>query len=420
MSRAWPGLARRLNRDLWQRPARNFHHLDGMRALASVMVTCYHCALFIGVFSSMRYAGVQSPLAAWRPILNGLWCGIDIFFVLSGFLIGRILFLQVAHHGKINFKQFFLRRFFRIFPAYYFIVTLSLLIVAPLSFTLWPLLFGTTDWTRLLHTVWANLFYVNNYVLAGHQANVLSWGWSLCVEEHFYLLLPLLLTVLFTKPLVRYRLAVLIACVLLPLAGRWIQYRLDPHLVITDGFYYFSHNRFDEIFIGVITAYLYVFHFQLLKAAVKRFQSWIWMLAVGCFGMVWAYGGLYGTGAMTVVWQFSLLPIGSALLVVNGLFATNRCYRFFAHPLWYPLSRISYGAYLIHPFVLFGCLEIYLGLTGTTLMPMHIFGLLFLTVFILSSVLAALMFSLLERPLLDYGIRLNRRASNPRQPAFTG
>jgi peptidoglycan/LPS O-acetylase OafA/YrhL len=400
-------LWRRAGGDLWRRPPGHFWALDGMRGFASVIIHVYHCAMFTALFAAQ--APHQPELAWTRFVLNGFWTGIDIFYVLSGFLIGRILILELATDGFIHYRKFLTRRTFRIFPAYYLMITLSLLVLSRIRVGLFPFLFGTNDWGILQQRSWSNYVYVSNYLYPGSEANIMSWGWSLCVEEHFYLVLPPLLWIIFRYCRGSLRAGLLSACVVLPLVGRAVQYARDPSIVLLNGFYYYSHNRFDEIFIGVLIAYFYAVHTDAMRQWVHRFRHVLWVAGVACGAVVWAVGGLQKGGAFPVIWQFFLMALASGLLLMNGLFLRNRATRFFEHPFWYPLSRVSYGSYLIHPFVLFTVLSAYHAHTGTVRMGLGVFLAFCTLVIAISTVLAATMFMLLERPMLDLGIRLSRK-----------
>jgi peptidoglycan/LPS O-acetylase OafA/YrhL len=394
------GLRARVVRDLFERPPGNFQGLDGLRGFASVIVHVYHCGLWTGQF------GTDNPI---RRALNGFWTGIDIFFVLSGFLIGRILVGELVRDGWIHYAKFLVRRSFRIFPAYYLVLGTLLLAVG--AVTLPPLsyyLFGTTDAAVLRAIGWSNFVYLNNYAQPVHGAIVMSWAWSLCIEEHFYLLLPPVLWAIFRFAPGRLRLALLVGCVLVQFAGRMAQFAANPALVLLDGFYYRSHNRFDEIFVGVVIAYLHVVHGGALEATARRLRHVLWPLGFALAATVWIGGGLLATGGFAVVWQFLVMAVATGLVLVNNLYLRNRVARFFAHPFWYPLSRVSYGSYLVHPFVIFGLLALGLRL-GVRPAGVPGFAVFSFAVLAVATLLASILFIFVERPLLDYGVQLAKR-----------
>jgi peptidoglycan/LPS O-acetylase OafA/YrhL len=395
-------LLARLRRDLWERPPGRFEPLDGLRAFASLSVVLFHCGIFSGALGA--FSGSAGTLGPFEWLVTGFWSGVDIFFVLSGFLIGRILLVNLARDRSLRWPDFMRRRFFRIVPAYYLVLTVSLLGIAPSMPGLFPYLYLTADWQRLLDGAWASYAFLSNYVQPGSRPGLLTWGWSVCIEEHFYLLLPPVLWLLFRLRSARLRFPLLALLALVPLALRAAQYELRPNLLLLEGFYYYTHNRFDELLVGTLVAYAYVMHRERLALEVRAAGAWTGLLGVGLVASVWWAGGLHRTGPFSVVWQFLVVALGTALLVLNGLFLDNRLSRVLAHRAWVPFARISYGTYLIHPFVIFAWLSAY-GLTPEQNLGAGGFALLSLATIAGSSLVAALSFSFVERPLLERGAR---------------
>ena len=105
-----------------------------------------------------------------NPLIQGHY-GVDVYFVISGFLIGSLLIKEWQETKEIRFSAFYLRRAFRLLPAYF---------VAMFAFAI---LIGTN-----VRAVWANLLYVNNYLPL--QKQFMGWTWSLAIEEQFYLVCP--------------------------------------------------------------------------------------------------------------------------------------------------------------------------------------------------------------------------------------
>lgn len=186
--------------------------LDGFRAFAIAMVTIAH------MFTRVRFLG--SP-------------GVDLFFVISGFLITHLLIKEQQRNGKISFSGFYLRRARRILPAY-----ISFLCIAALLAS-WHLL--VADRTTLIEAV------TYTYSLVPHHAsNGIGQVWSLCVEEHFYLLWPLCLALLGFR---RSRYA-LVAVVLLSIPLRF--FFLHHPVLDMD---YSTPTRLDVIAVGCMAAY---------------------------------------------------------------------------------------------------------------------------------------------------------------------
>lgn len=190
--------------------------LDGLRAIAILMVVVYH---YFFAIVSPEFINIY-----FRVYTSWWWAGVDLFFVLSGFLIGRIL-INVKE-SENYFKVFYTRRFFRIFPAYYLILGLLILFLLTPFDSLLPWL------TEPLHPLYSYALYIQNFFQgAAHDtgARWLGVTWSLAIEEQFYLILPLIIFFLPTRfipalclvgivaaPIVRYSFDDLNAYVLLP------------------------------------------------------------------------------------------------------------------------------------------------------------------------------------------------------------
>ena len=149
--------------------------LDGLRALAVLSVVLTHCGV---------YAGLEQSAAL--PLLHGV-TGVRAFFILSGFLITRLLLREHELHGRISYADFVARRALRIFPLYFmFLILVSLLFLAG---------YWRTNPAGLKYA-W---LYAYNFVPPQLYDPLLAHTWSLAVEEHFYLLWPLALILLISR-----------------------------------------------------------------------------------------------------------------------------------------------------------------------------------------------------------------------------
>ncbi|MFM8412085.1 MAG: acyltransferase family protein [Alphaproteobacteria bacterium] len=386
--------------DLFVRPPGNFAALDGMRAIAVLLVLVFHCGLWGGALTF-------APQGAARRLLEGCRMGVDVFFVLSGFLIGRMLLCDLVRDGWLHWSRFFVRRSFRIFPAYWLVLGTMLALGAGGMGAAWFYLFGTTDPAVLRSLAWENVAYLNNYLQPSGGVTVMSWAWSLCVEEHFYLLLPPLLWAIF-RATRRLRLPLLVACTLVPVALRGLQHALDPSILPVDGFYFRSHNRFDQLFVGVLVAYLEIVHPGGMSDWARRFRHVLWPVGLALVALAWGRGAISEGGAFPVVWQYAVMATGVALVMVNALHLPNALTRFLSVRAWYPVARVSYGMYLVHPFVIFAIVSSSLRLR---MIPPGVPGFIVLcvTVFVVAMLLASLLYLLVEKPFLDLGARLASR-----------
>ncbi len=162
-ARAWPKSA---IHDLLNRPAAQLPALDGLRAAAVLLVICDHW-----VYEWVTISHHFEPSIARLPMFYWGWTGVDLFFVLSGFLIGKQLWGELYRTGTIRVSAFVLRRGLRIWPLYYAMMLLFLALGSDKAPS-WP------DWAML-----------SNYFQARYGRS-----WSLSTEEQFYLLMPTLLS----------------------------------------------------------------------------------------------------------------------------------------------------------------------------------------------------------------------------------
>ena len=171
------------------------------------------------------------------------WVGVDLFFVLSGFLISGLLFSEWQRSGTIDIRRFYIRRAFKIWPVFLLYIGVTEII---------GIHFGNPNLSGLL----SELCFVQNYFPLSRL-----WGhlWSLAVEEHFYVILPVLLYALsFSR--FRYLPAcfagVATTCLLLRFIAGWrvsAEYRFDIY-------YYPTHLRIDSLFFGVLLGWLRFLH----------------------------------------------------------------------------------------------------------------------------------------------------------------
>jgi peptidoglycan/LPS O-acetylase OafA/YrhL len=146
------------------------------------------CWSSAATFELPRPEGIVGAVA-WIWFQIG-WLGVDLFFVLSGFLIGGLLVTELQKHGRIDITRFLVRRGLKIYPAYFVFIAYLMLMPAAKSFAQEGNAWATTveEWVRY----WPNLLFLQNYV----GSNPAGHTWSLAVEEHFYLTLPFALAAL--------------------------------------------------------------------------------------------------------------------------------------------------------------------------------------------------------------------------------
>lgn len=184
-------LLRGASQDLMHRPSENVAVLDILRSLAILLVFGIHFAVEFRASASVS----KFPLIHWG------WSGVDLFFVLSGFLIGKQLWKELARTGQIRIKDFLLRRGLRIWPLYFSFIAL-----------LWVevLCFG-----RSAKGLLGDTLFLSNYL--PHQ---IGGGWSLSTEEQFYVLAPVCVSLLALRWKPQRLLILPLSALLIPIIAR--------------------------------------------------------------------------------------------------------------------------------------------------------------------------------------------------------
>src|SRR6185312_1647415 len=175
-----------------------------------------------------RYAHL--PHVFFWPARYG-WMGVDLFFVLSGYLIGSQLLRPYSKGAEPSLSQFYMRRAFRILPA--FLAVLGLYLAVPV--------FREAPG---LSPVWQFLTFTENLRIDYLHDQAFSHVWSLCVEEHFYLVLPLLVLAMMRKPRFVKTLTVILAILVFGIVVRGCIYtfQLKPLLLADDSDFYLRYT----------------------------------------------------------------------------------------------------------------------------------------------------------------------------------
>lgn len=355
--------------------------LDLLRAIAIVWVMVFHSFLVGGLGADF----------AWLSRFG--WAGVDIFFVLSGFLIGSQVLQQLQRSGTLSLGGFYARRAWRILPA--FAVVLALYVVFPALREV-P---GLQPW-------WQFATFTMNLLIDYERNPAFSHAWSLCVEEHFYLVFPLLALGLSRRASVARFLAICAAVLLLGIALRgaaWLHFAaLDPpRNWFIEEIYYPTWMRLDGLLMGVMLASLRVYRPQLWERLQEHANAWLLGGMLVCALAFWLFRERTGLLANTLGWP--VLSFGLALLVFAGAGRRSLIGRWPVPGMGW-LAAISYSLYLSH--------KIALHLVHVWVAP-SLPGLrvpLFLTYALAVLLAGALLHYVVERPFLRWR---DRRLSTP-------
>jgi peptidoglycan/LPS O-acetylase OafA/YrhL len=361
--------------------------LDLMRSIAIlwVMLWHFHWAL---------------KLVIVNLVANYGWMGVDVFFVLSGYLIGSQLLRPYLNDSRPSLGGFYLRRAFRVLPAY---LTVLLLYFAVPGFREAP---GISP-------AWQFLTFTENFRIDYAHDQAFSHVWSLCVEEHFYLVLPLLVLFLMRKPSFAKALSVILGILAFGIIIRcWIylhqlQPLLDAHddlfaLGYIEKIYFRTHTRLDGLLVGVTLA------------TIKTFRPLWWQRALSdgyatliaglglCAWAMWLFlDRLAFLGALA---GFPLMALGLGLLLISCVSPSS------------PLSRVrgfgvvaalAYSLYLTHKEVVH---------LDRIFFPHYVDSggwLALLIYFVSSFIVAAILYLAVEQPFLKLREKTSARKSRP-------
>lgn len=309
--------------------------LHGLRVIAILTVVQYHVTwIFWG----------EQGIALNRGFVDGsltLFFGMDLFFLLSGFLIGSILLRSLEKHGTQGLRRFYLRRILRTFPSYYVV-----LIVLALAF---PLTASQRE-----HLPY-EFVYLTNFMPLNRPNIVMFWGWSLALEEQFYLTVPLLFFVLHRLKAERHRLGLLVLLWLAALVVRLVIYfRGVPwdDFVLYGAVYFRTYTRFDTLIAGIFLAFLHQRHGEALGRWLSLGHNRA-KLAIPALACLWLlirptmFGvqhlqlvHIFAWGTVTTIMYLCFLPL---LLHGDGII-----HRALSVPFFRRAATLGYGVYLVH------------------------------------------------------------------------
>lgn len=306
-----------------------FNGLDHLRALAIILVLLYH------------YRAFKHPI--WIETVGKFgWTGVDLFFVLSGFLISGQLFREMENTGRINVKMFYIKRFFRIFPPYFF--TLFLYFTCPF--------FRERE---TLPPLWKFITFTQNYGLDVINQGTFSHAWSLCIEEQFYLILPLLLLLIMPVKLFKYFVILIILVLSFSLIMRIIIWSGSVSTIDRDSLefwrswymeiYYPTHTRLDGLGIGVLTGYLMQYSVG-FKKSINHNGNRLFLMGILLLSIAfWVCNEQSSEAAST--FGFTLFAISYGFIVLAAVSESSFLSKHKSY-ITAELAALSYAIYLSH------------------------------------------------------------------------
>lgn len=315
------------------------HGLDTLRSLAILSVIVFHVYSF---HAEGTLPGFLVPAARMG------WMGVDLFFVLSGYLIASQLLRPYLAGERPGLWEFYRNRLYRVLPAY--LAVLALYFTVPV-------------WTEdpALSPIWEFLTFTLNLFINYHVDQGFSHAWSLCVEEHFYLFLPLIVLAMMRKPSFRKTATLVAGLVLLGIFLRSfiLFHTLRPldragqpfGLDYIERIYYPTYSRLDGLLAGVTLALVKTFRPGWWSALTKRGHA-LSCVGIGLVGVAtWLFKDRWvsvsGVSACGTAIGFPVLSLGLGLLVASAL-STNGLLSRWKVPGAKLMATLAYSLYLTH------------------------------------------------------------------------
>lgn len=401
--------------------------IDGVRAFSVLSIIAFHVA--VGIIQVYDFDKSKNYILNMPSYLQPLWHGekgVDAFFLISALVLGLPLFKKLDCFGWQSAKDFYRKRFFRIYPL--FLVALVLYTIGQWSY------FGKYFLT--------NLFLINNLIPG--ERTIIPVGWSLLVEVQYYALLPLLFIIIKTTTHKLKLLFILLGLSFLACAMRLINYPQLYKRPLTDIFlapdrseyisqlgelFYESNlTRFGPFVVGLILAYLKIkYDKDLLNFFNSKLRSFV-VFTLGAVLVVVGIGlplyhpeSFYYKNFSANINFLVLISIrqafaaGLALLMLGCWYSRLMLFKglktFFSLGVWLPISRLSFPIYLFHfPFIALAAVIVF----GTTNVK-EVLSVSFaqgVLIFALSLILTILfsipLYVFIERPFIERAKKLSR------------
>ena len=351
-----------MNKKIYYRP-----EIDGLRAVAVIAVVLYHAEFYLHQ----------------NLLFKGGFLGVDIFFVISGYLITNILYDEYSNTKTISIKNFYKRRAKRILPALFFLI----FIITIISLFILPPITQVTFVKSALSSIFfvSNFFFFQNnddYFLDSSDQMQLLHTWSLSVEEQFYLFFPIIFLYLLkaNKKLIFYY--ILLATILSLVLCVILSFSSNPKLASAN--FYLFPSRAWELFVGSLISIIIFnrkYNFSYLLSSLIVLVGLILILYPICY---------FDAKSMSLPSHKTLLPILGTLMIIT-VHDKNFFYEYFLRLKFVVfLGLISYSLYLWH-FPLFSLSNSYFFLNVDELNTKII-------IFIISLIISTFSFYFIEKP----------------------
>jgi len=361
---------------------RRFHTLDALRFFAFLKVFLLHIPL-------------QGEFPIFSFLKSGGGIGVSLFFVLSGFLITYLLVVEKINQGQISIKRFFLRRSFRIYPLFFFLVFIAFVLPYNFKQEIGMHMVGggyELDWRY-------SFFFLENYKMLWMdnfpKTTPLSVFWSLCIEEHFYIVWMFAIFFLSVKRTLWF----LIISIGIAWVGRYLDPIIWQNTMITQNDLF---TNIDYFAIGGILGFFVAKEYSKLVSKIQSISTnWKYTFIIAVIGLVIFQDQILPSDIFLLnIFRPTIIAIAFTLLIAIFIPEDSTIRIADNHVISY-LGRISYGLYVYH--ILFVHIIFQYFIQHKIMMDDWLtVGGFMIAVFVGSVIVSMLSFRFLEKPFLDW------------------
>jgi len=310
-----------------------FENLDGLRAMAFTMVFLFHFFAYIPFVAHTAFGETLKTF-----ILEG-HLGVNLFFVLSGFLITYLLIAEKEQSGRINVRYFYIRRILRIWPLY-FLVVLS-------GFFIYPLLTHQFAWSGIREHLPYYVFFTGNFDrvftgFAGVGNDALGVLWSVAVEEQFYIFWPLVMMLVDKK----YYVPICLAVIATSLVYRY------ANAGSYGKFYFHTFSVMSDLAVGALLAFQAFYKTKVFRYLQNSPRVFIGSVYVLLFIAIIYLQDWWHLNTFILVFERLILSVFFAFIIFEQCFAR---FSLFKIGKWHWLGKtgiISYSLYCLHMYTI--------------------------------------------------------------------
>lgn len=399
---------------LYRQDPNYFNHIEGLRAIAAFWMILYHIAIFAPIFVPLSEFTKLFEHPFFKIALSTS-VSLDIFFVISGLVIGYALIKELKDTGAVDLTRFFVRRCARVYPLYLVVIVFCGLLSSP-----------------TFHNAWANILQINNFIPIQQQH--IPWAWSLAIDFQFYALFSIILWLISKNFLGKnacYTLALVV--LIMPIVSTFLLIHVHNLRPFSPNFYNLRHKeswdylnmgftqltvRSGPFLYGVLTAYLLVHHKNKLQQWLQNIRkSAINLLSISLLILIFfllANDPIWFLNQTKATWQTSTQW---TLLIQRNIFSLLLCMllllaefpkgivitlflKILNSALWRPFGQLTFTTYMIHPIVIRIGYVIFFALhKTTTAVEYWKFALWLVPVIYLISIP---LYLFIEQPAMDY------------------